>query len=180
MPSPLLPGPWRMLDADNSRALRARLAEALAAHGAAATFPIDRPIGALRALPLSFYPGWLLIEGDAQLDGRLVGTFDLLFGPGFLWPLDRSSSVIHDINGGMVRIADDAAAGSGPRFLPTPLGALDAVRTGPDYLRFFWVLVPNPGKSSGSTAAAANLLLPHSKHAGGRPWPQSILWPGSA
>ncbi len=95
-------------------------------------------------MPLSFYPGWLLAEAEAQLTPEEIGTFNVLYGPGFMWVIDGESEVIHNLNTGRIPAigapdakAADGGIGSPPSFLEIPLVELEPTVTGPDYLRFF-------------------------------------------
>ena len=51
-----------------------------------------------------------------------------------------------------------------------------ALRPGTGGAVFFGFFSDLRGEGSGHTVVTANLLLPHTKTAGGRPWPQSILF----
>ena len=143
-PIPLMPGPWLPLAESESEAFLERLTSVLVhSHGPAA-FTKNLPISDLRVTPLSFYPGWLLVEGEAQLAPNELGTFNVLYGPGFMWVIDGESKVIHDLNSGRVPDTGSMVDGNGgdgakvaPAFLPSPLITLDTSVTGPDYLRFF-------------------------------------------
>jgi len=98
-------------------------------------------------MPLSFYPGWLLVEGEAQVTPERVGTFNVLYGPGLMWAIDGSSEVIHDLNSGRIPVVESKTVavagtvvnrdGGGPSFLKSPMADLDLMVKGPDYLRFF-------------------------------------------
>ena len=70
--------------------------------GGPAAFTKNLPISGLRVMPLSFYPGWLLVEGEAQLAPNEFGTFNVLYGPGFMWVIDGESEVIHNLNSGSI------------------------------------------------------------------------------
>jgi hypothetical protein len=138
-------GPWLPLSQSESDAFLDRLTSALTRSHGPAAFTKNLPISGLRVMPLSFYPGWLLAEGDAQLTPEEIGTFNVLYGPGFMWVIDGRSEVIHNLNTGRIPDAAlkpdgepaDAKTGAPPTFLPIPLVKLDASVTGPDYLRFF-------------------------------------------
>ncbi|MGH6891855.1 MAG: hypothetical protein ACREEP_06330, partial [Dongiaceae bacterium] len=142
---PLMPGPWVALSDSEAQAFLERLTSVLSRSHGEAAFTKNLPISGLRVTPLSFYPGWLLAEGEAQVTPEEIGTFNVLYGPGFMWVIDGESEVIHDLNSG--RIPDtglkpeeksaDGETGTSPSFLPIPLTELDASVTGPDYLRFF-------------------------------------------
>lgn len=136
---PLVPGPWKTLTPAESRALLRRLDTHLfALHG-----PEHRarrfPMRDLRAVPLDFYPGWLLVEGEADLAAGQVGTFDALYGPGFLAALNGSSALIHELNAGVLTVRDDGTVPEGGQsaFVPSPLAPLRADTTGMSYLHFF-------------------------------------------
>lgn len=140
---PLVPGPWLPLDADESRAFLDRLGEMLARSQGTAAFTRHMPVSGLRAMPLSFYPGWLIVEAEASPASGFVGTFDVLYGPRFMWVIDGDSHMIHDLNAGRISKLAGVAVEAGSVdvladgvFLPSPLTALDE-HSGPDYLRFF-------------------------------------------
>jgi hypothetical protein len=140
-----MPGPWLPLAESEAQAFLERLTSVLVRSHGPAAFTQKLPISDLRVMPLSFYPGWLLAEGEAQLAPNEVGTFNVLYGPGFMWVIDGESEVIHELNSGgipdMASLADakegNAVKVASPAFLPSPLIKLDPSVTGPDYLRFF-------------------------------------------
>jgi len=143
---PLIPGPWLALDESDAQAFLARLNSVLIRSYGTKAFTQHLPISGLRVMPLSFYPGWLLAEGEAQLTPEESGTFDVLYGPGFMWVINGESEVIYDVNTGSVpelpglnanATSGDTAAPPSMRFLPSALTELDTTVTGPDYLRFF-------------------------------------------
>lgn len=143
---PLMPGPWLTLDESDAHAFLDRLNSVLIRSYGPAAFTQHLPISGLRVMPLSFYPGWLLGEGEAQLTPEETGTFDVLYGPGFMWVINGESDVIYALNSGSVPelppsdgkgTNGDGAAPSSTRFLPSALTELDTTVTGPDYLRFF-------------------------------------------
>jgi len=144
-PIPLMPGPWLPLAESEAHAFLERLTSVLVRSHGPAAFTQKLPISDLRVMPLSFYPGWLLAEGEAQLAPNEVGTFNVLYGPGFMWVIDGESKVIHDLNSGRIPdmglMADgkegNAVKVASPAFLPSPLITLDTSVTAPDYLRFF-------------------------------------------
>ena len=140
-----MPGPWLPLADNEAQAFLERLTSVLVRSHGPAAFTKNLPISGLRIMPLSFYPGWLLVEGEAQLAPNELGTFNVLYGPGFMWVIDGDSQVIHELNSGRIpdmgsvengKPADPVAVAS-PEFLPSPLITLDTSVTGPDYLRFF-------------------------------------------
>ena len=143
---PLMSGSWLPLDESDAHAFLDRLNSVLTRSYGPAAFTQHLPISNLRVMPLSFYPGWLVAEGEAQLAAEEIGTFDVLYGPGFMWVINGESEVIHAINMGIVpeRPTPETQATNGDTtaslvtsFLPSPLTELDATVTGPDYLRFF-------------------------------------------
>lgn len=136
---PLMPGDWQPLDEDESRAFLERLGRVLAhSHGDAA-FTRRFPVTNLRAMPLTFYPGWLLVEGEALVAPDEVGTFDVLYGPGLLWVVDGESATIHELNAGRIpRLAGEGLATPGtPAFVASPLARLDDPSLAADYVRFW-------------------------------------------
>ena len=140
-----MPGHWLTLAESDAQAFLERLSSVLALSHGPAAFTKTLPISGLRVIPLSFYPGWLLAEGEAQLAPNELGTFNVLYGPGFMWVIDGDSKVIHDLNSGSIPDMGPMADGNegnavkvaSPAFLPSPLIKLDPSVTGPDYLRFF-------------------------------------------
>ena len=141
-----MPGPWLTLSDSDALAFLDRLNSVLTRTDGETAFTRRFPISGLRVMPISFYPGWLLAEAEAQLTPEEIGTFNVLYGPGFMWVIDGESEVIHNINMGAIpelQASDtDGADGENDsppplRFLPSPLTELDATVTGPDYLRFF-------------------------------------------
>ena len=152
---PLIPGDWKALNDQESTQFVERLAAVASKTQGPDAFTRQHPVSALRALPLSFYPGWLVVEGEAQLSGDEIGTFDVLFGPRFMWVIDGLSSVINTLNAGRLplpptdggevsEVPDDAARDrlehgqpGATRFLPSPLAKLEPATTAADYLRFY-------------------------------------------
>src|SRR5213596_1478058 len=140
-----MPGPWLPLAESEAHAFLERLNSVLVRSHGPAAFTKNLPITGLRVTPLSFYPGWLLVEGEAQLAPNELGTFNVLYGPGFMWVIDGESKVIHNLNSGSIpdmgSLVDGKEANvpkvASPAFLPSPLITLDPSVTGPDYLRFF-------------------------------------------
>lgn len=158
MTIPLLPGPWKRLSPGHAAGFARRLSVLLGQPRTHDALAAHHTVSGLRAMPLSFYPGWALIEGEAAVGAGLVGTFDVLYGPGLMWVIDGDSQVLHDLNAGRVPTDLDAyrdgaigealtpssgAAGApndhapGSDFIASPLAPLDLERSGPDYLRFF-------------------------------------------
>lgn len=143
---PLIPGAWLPLADSEAHAFLDRLNSVLIRSHGEAAFTQHLPISGLRVMPISFYPGWLLAEGEAQLTPEEIGTFNVLYGPGFMWVIDGEAEVIYGLNmGGIPELpAADTTVTNGEtdappalRFLPSPLVQLDTTVTGPDYLRFF-------------------------------------------
>jgi len=140
-----MPGPWLPLADSEAHAFLERLTSVLVRSHGPAAFTQKLPISDLRVMPLSFYPGWLLAEGEAQLAPNEVGTFNVLYGPGFMWVIDGESEAIHNLNSGSIPdmgpMVDGKEASvpkvASPAFLQSPLIKLDPSVTGPDYLRFF-------------------------------------------
>lgn len=154
---PLVPGSWLPLDAVESLALIPRLDAHLKASGLAApAFSRQCQLRDLHALPLSFYPGWVLVHGAATMPDGQVGLFDVLLGPGFIWCLDGSSSIIHQINSGEFTPAADPGPDTGAG-LTGPLTVMEARRTGPDYVRFFCNSVRSNGGAFRIVESAADL-----------------------
>src|SRR2546429_9789087 len=99
---PLRPGPWLPLSESEAQAFLERLTSVLARSHGPAAFTKNLPISGLRVMPLSFYPGWLLAEGEAHLPPNECGTFNALYGPGFMWGIDGQSEVIHNLSSGSI------------------------------------------------------------------------------
>jgi hypothetical protein len=97
-PAPTIPGPWRTLDASESMTLAARLGNALGEDAGRMVWHTE--VLAVRAMPLSFYKDWLLVEFAARLDGEpRLGLASFLYGPGMrLAILDLTSGPIHAVN----------------------------------------------------------------------------------
>ncbi len=95
---PLITADWKDLDPAEGVALAALLGAALAEQGlsdAVATVLVRR----FRAVPLSFYPGWLLVEFEARLPDGGAGLANFLYGPGRqIVLLDGTSAPIHRTN----------------------------------------------------------------------------------
>src|SRR6266568_7367101 len=144
-PIPLMPGPGLPLADSEAQAFLERLTSVLVRSHGPAAFTKNLPISGLRVMPLSFYRGWLLVEGEAQLAPNELGTFNVLYGPGFMWVIDGQSKVIHDLYSGRIPGMGSMVNGketnvgkvASPVFLPSPLIKLDPSVTGWDYLRFF-------------------------------------------
>jgi hypothetical protein len=152
---PLIPGDWKALNDQESAQFVERLAAVASRTQGADAFTRQHPVSGLRALPLSFYPGWLVVEGEARLSGDEIGTFDVLFGPRFMWLIDGHSGVINALNAGRLPLptmdGDNASLAAGDaaidrlgrsqpgvtRFLPSPLAKLEPATTAADYLRFY-------------------------------------------
>jgi len=145
-PIPLMPGRWRPLGDPESKLFRQRVSDRLTARGGPTTHQPLAHMKNLRAMPLSFYPGWFLVEGEAPVTDDLQGTFDVLYGPGLFWVIDGNSPFLHQLNAGGVpkdidaqdSVSSATTLGT-PRVerLHSPLIELDETTTGPDYLRFF-------------------------------------------
>lgn len=135
---PLVPGPWLPLERDEQLAFGQRLDAHLRAGGLSEpSFTRQCPLQWVHAVPLSFYPGWLLLTAQVQLPDEEVANVDVLMGPGFFWCLDGVSAMIHDINGGEVRLPVPGPDPAARRDMPSPLAPLLPRGTGPDYLHFF-------------------------------------------
>src|SRR2546427_491807 len=73
-----MPGPWLPLAESEAQAFLERLTSVLVCSHGPAAFTKNLPISGLQVTPLSFYPGWLLAEGEAQLAPNELGTFNVL------------------------------------------------------------------------------------------------------
>lgn len=116
-PAPTVPGPWRTLGASESITLAARLGNALGEDAGRLVWHTE--VLAVRAMPLSFYKDWLLVEFAARLDGEpRVGLASFLYGPGMrLAILDLTSGPIHAVNEKhLLPLATPALAGDYLRF----------------------------------------------------------------
>lgn len=98
---PIIAGAWREVPRPIVSALRSQSArcEGLGAR------PLPDPIERMRALRLSFYPGWLLLEALSQYSSDASGVFRLLLGPAGYEILDGQSPIIHQINGSHLVLA---------------------------------------------------------------------------
>lgn len=132
-----VPGPWLLLTATEQSAFARRLDAHLRATGLPEpSFSRQCPLLRTHAVPLSFYPGWLLLSAEVQLPRQELANIDVLMGPGFFWCIDGTSTMIHDLHGGAVPLPA-AEPGGEIRRLPSPLLPMTPRVTGPDYLRFF-------------------------------------------
>ncbi len=143
-PIPLMPGPWRRLSPGHAAGFTLRLNRLLESPLSHEGLRPGHRISGLRAMPLSFYPGWALIEGEADLGTGMQGSFDVLYGPGLMWLIDGESRVLNELNAGLLP-ADltgyaEHGGGRGAR-LPSPLAALDPEHRGPDFIRFYCACV---------------------------------------
>lgn len=141
---PLMPGPWRPLLPGHAAGFVRRLQAMLDAPLTHDGLQPQHALGSLRAMPLSFYPGWALIEGEATVEAGVIGTFDVLYGPGLMWLIDGEARVLNALNSGMVpedvhAYAETGAATGAP--IPSPLVELDPQRLGPDFIRFYCACV---------------------------------------
>ena len=135
---PPVPGPWLPLTSEETTAFVQRLDLHLAAAGLAdPPFSSQCTILDLHAVPLTFYPGWLIATGLVRMPTSDLANFDVLMGPGFFWCIDGSSPMIHHLNAGRVprRVAGDKP--DALALTPSPLVRLAPRSTGADYLRFF-------------------------------------------
>jgi hypothetical protein len=115
---PLIPGDWRDLALDEAVPLLLRLALQAEQHDLGHLFVDNWPTRA-RAMRLSFYPGWILVEAQATLAGGGEGICCFLYGTLGVVIIDGNSAPVHWINGqGVLAIKDKPAAAA-------------------DYLRFF-------------------------------------------
>lgn len=153
-PIPLLPGPWRPLPPGHAAGFTLRLGRLLSAPRSHEALAPHHRISGLRAMPLSFFPGWALVEGEATVEDGVVGTFDVLYGPGLMWLVDGDSRVLNNLTAGRVpaelglylegAAGGDAASGQSQDaggFLRSPLRELDPETSGPDFLRFYCACV---------------------------------------
>jgi hypothetical protein len=127
---PMVPGPWKALDSEESAQFAQQLDRHLKAAGLAdPPFSQQCPILSLHAVPLTFYPGWLLVQGECRMNTTQIASFDVLLGPGYIWCLDGSAPMIYALNDGQVPLPA-TSEGAEPSKLRPEL-------TAPDYLRFF-------------------------------------------
>lgn len=155
-PIPLMPGPWRMLPPGQAAGFSLRLASLLSQPRTHQALAAHHRVRDLRAMPLSFYPGWVLVEGEAQIEPDVTGTFDVLYGPGLMWLVDGDSRVLNDLNAGrMPRELERYLAPEGTAtppagathapddsgFLHSPLRGVDDPAAGADFLRFYCACV---------------------------------------
>jgi hypothetical protein len=166
----IVPGPWLPLSDSEAHMFLARLERHLQANGIAQVLGPLGGITHLRAVPLSFYPGWLVVSGEAALEDGLVGTFDVLLGPGFIWLMEGHAMVLQQLNRGVWPSGDERVQpdGSGQRCLPRPLAPLDATSAAVDYLRFYCNAVRSAQGSFHIVASVSEL------HACGAPNPEAV------
>lgn len=95
---PLIAADWKDLDPVEGVSLAALLGAALAEQGLSDA--VSRAlVRRFRAAPLSFYPGWLLVEFEARLPDATIGLADFLYGPGRqIVLLDGTAAPIHRAN----------------------------------------------------------------------------------
>jgi hypothetical protein len=152
-----MPGPWRPLTPGHAAGFSLRLAALLAQPRTHEALAPHHRVRDLRAMPLSFYPGWALVEGEALVEPGIAGTFDVLYGPGLMWLVDGESRMLNDLNAGCVprdlerylAAGSAQAAGEGPHahprdtagFIPSPLRGLEDPAIGADFLRFYCACV---------------------------------------
>lgn len=109
--APLIAGAWR--DVPPS------LLIAIAAEGARRRdmdILLPSPIERLRALPLTFYPDWFLVEGLARYAMDQAGVFRMLIGPTDMLLLDGTSPPIHHLNTRALKLGDSATTNQYLRF----------------------------------------------------------------
>ena len=95
---PLIAADWKDLDPAEGVPLAALLGAELAEQGLSGTVSAAL-VRRFRAAPMSFYPGWLLVEFEARLPDGAVGLADFLYGPGRrIVLLDGTSGPIHRAN----------------------------------------------------------------------------------
>lgn len=90
---PLIPGPWSPMNEDDAVVLKKRLREQTQAQGPS-HLPVVDGLGSLTSMPLPFYPGLALIQGEVKISGH-TGLVDLVAGRGRLWVLDGKSDPLH-------------------------------------------------------------------------------------
>lgn len=144
---PPFPGPWLELSGDERSAFVERLDRHLQAAGLAGPpFSHQCPPQRVHAVPVPFYPGWLMLSVEVRFNEQDLANVDVLMGPGFLWSADGQSTMIHTLNAGRVPMPP-APGDSAPRLLASPLAALEPRTTAPQYLRWFCRLVRGEGGS---------------------------------
>jgi len=150
---PLFRGAWKDLTLGESVAVLARLSTAQSQAGLEPT-AISAIAQRTRAVPLSFYPNWLLVETEWRLGDKDIGLSTFLMGPGLrIAPLAFSTLPLLQIN-------------------RTELAPLDPEVTGPAYLRFFISLTANDGARFIPVEAAD--ALPQVPAKGKRGWRHAI------
>ncbi|NBE07764.1 hypothetical protein [Paragemmobacter ruber] len=91
--APPVPGPWQSPEPDRIALFLQRLAEA--------AFPDILPasVSAIRFLPLTFFPGWLLCDVHVRQsdppEGKRARTHSLLYGPDGFTALDGNAHALH-------------------------------------------------------------------------------------
>lgn len=117
---PIFEGEWRVADESTLALLGTRLLDLGVAELK------DGAISAMRLLPVSFYPGYILCDLELTRDGETVGGVSVLYGPTGATPLRGSALPIHMLN-----------------MFQKPLLDTDDKRL--DYLRFFCTFVHGEG-----------------------------------
>lgn len=89
---PVFEGEWRVADESTQALLGTRLLDLGVAELK------DGAISAMRLLPVSFYPGYILCDLELTRDGEMVGCVSVLYGPTGATALRGSAMPIHMLN----------------------------------------------------------------------------------
>lgn len=122
---PMIPGAWSDLPRPLATEFVARLDHHVRETPAAMSF-VNRAITRLRARPLPFYPGWVLVEAQMThaADGRCL--VDVVYGPMGVVVVDGTSPPLHEANARIpLRIEDDATARDYLRFFCAAIHGAD-------------------------------------------------------
>lgn len=153
--APLISGDWFDLLPQEAKKIIAVLADYLQTAEVPA-FLETAQIQRMRALTLSVYPGWLLVECQARINGDAVVIFSFLFGPNGAVLLDGRAEAIHALNQLLdVGISDPQEGAEYLAFY------CSAVRTGLGRFEIIAAIADlafAPGTTQGQKAAVRRLL----------------------
>lgn len=146
-PLPLIKGPWKQLTDEEKDEFLARLHHYEMMAGNEPPINKAADIRQVWALPLSFFPGWVLLQAEAVTAPNTLGTLDAVMGPDFFWKIANDfANIIHALCRGSLRriserpeavSSEDQHYGLQMDFFESPLTELSPEGTGNDYLQFF-------------------------------------------
>ena len=144
---PLVHGDWKPLSADELGLFEARLHhyEMMSGHEP----PLNKQVRLQQAwaLPLSFFPGWFLVQVECLVPHEAMGTLDVLMGPGFFWVIahDAPTTLRSLCRGTLRRIAERPSADAPAEqalalaqdYFESPLDDLSDERQALDFAHFY-------------------------------------------